>query len=279
MNKFSSVILGLVFLLLAQSAIAAVIDKKTYKETFLEHRDNASDKWENYLDLYQPYLEQYVGKNASILEIGVQNGGHLQILRKYLDNANIYGIDITDDVCKLDLGNGIKTFCFDATKKELINQNLKELTFDIVIEDASHISQDVITTFELMFSRVKPGGLYIIEDLHTSYWKEYNGGYKVSHSQVEYLKAKIDLLNAYHVKKDDTYDLNDKDFYNKLSENDKELFKWINSITFYDSAAIIKKSKNPRMDAYKRKVVGTKQPIQPSIDAAKSGGYYHNPSK
>ncbi|AVP87427.1 hypothetical protein phytr_4780 [Candidatus Phycorickettsia trachydisci] len=63
------------------------------------------------------YLSRYVNKNASILGIGVQNGEHLQILKKYLKNAKIYGIDIDQNVCKMDLGKNIKTFCFDATKE------------------------------------------------------------------------------------------------------------------------------------------------------------------
>lgn len=273
------VFLALLSLLQIYSCNASAIENKTYKETFFEHTDNASDKWENYFDIYQPYLEQHIGKNASILEIGVLNGGHLQILKKYLSNADIYGIDVIDDICKLDLGNGIKTFCFDATKQKLINQNLKQLTFDIVIDDASHESQDVIATFELMFSRVKPGGVYIIEDLHASYWKEFKGGYKAKHSQIEYLKALVDLLNAYHVKKNDTYNLADHEFYNSLSVKDKELFKWISSITFHDSIVVITKLKNPRTVPYERVVVGTKQPIHPTIDAAKAGGYYRNPSK
>lgn len=54
---------------------------QTYQNTFLTHKENASDKWMNYLDIYEPYLSSYVNKNPSILEIGVQKGGHLQILK------------------------------------------------------------------------------------------------------------------------------------------------------------------------------------------------------
>jgi len=161
----------------------------------------------------------------------------------------------------------------------LIDQNLKDLTFNIIIDDASHKSEDVIATFELMFYRVRPGGLYIIEDLHTSYWKSHNGGYKASQSQIEYLKNLVDLLNVYHIRKDDEWASDNKEFYNRLPEKDKDLFVWINSITFYDNVAVIEKLKHPRNGSYARKVVGTKQPIIPSIDIAKEHEYYHNPSK
>ncbi len=258
----------------------ASIEKPSFKEIFLEHKDNASDKWENYLDIYQIYLEPIIGKNASILEIGVQNGGNLQILKKYLHNAKIYGIDINEDIRKEVLDKEIKTFCFDATKKNLISQNLKDLTFDVIIDDASHISQDVIQTFEFMFSKVNPGGLYIIEDMHTSYWKEFNGGYKVASSQIEYFKNLVDLLNTYHIKADNVNNSNDNNyFYNQLSDGQKEMLRWIRSITFYDSVAVITKFKTPRTDSpYARIVVGTKQPIVPIIDIAKLNGWYYEES-
>ncbi|MFK7967862.1 MAG: methyltransferase domain-containing protein [Rickettsiaceae bacterium] len=266
-----------IILLLMYTTLNSVVASgyKSYKEIFLEHSEHTSDKWENYLDIYELYLRPYINKNASIMEVGVQNGGHLQILKKYLHNGKIYGADIDNNVCKMDLGSDIKTFCFDATKADAIEQDLKELSFDVIIDDASHKSQNVIKTFQLMFSRVKPGGIYIIEDLHASYWKEFDGGYKSQHSQVEYLKSLLDLLNAYHVKKGDTYLSKDTDFFDNLTTVDKQLFEWINSITFYDSVCVIQKLKFPRSQAYKRITVGTKQPVVPMVDIAKSHGFYH----
>ena len=275
MKKHITVIFSIMLFVLPSVTVAS--QNKSYREVFLEHKDHASDKWENYLDIYQFHLTPYVGKNISIMEIGVQNGGHLQILSKFLDNAKIYGIDVNEDVRKLTLGKDIVTFCFDATKKELVDSNLKDLSFDVIIDDASHISSDVIQSFELLFQRVNPNGLYIIEDLRTSYGKQFNGGYKISHSQIEYLKNLIDLLNTYHIKKDNDFNSNDIDFYNQLSSKDKELLAWINSITFYDNVAVIHKLKSPRPHkAYARNVVGTKQLIAPSIDAAKANGYYNS---
>lgn len=250
---------------------------KTYQNTFLSHKENASDKWMNYLDIYEPYLSSYVNKNASILEIGVQNGGHLQILRKYLGNAKIYGVDINQDVCKLDLDKGITVFCFDATQENLVNKNMRDLNFNIIIDDGSHNSSDVIKTFQIMFSKVTPGGLYIIEDMHTSYWKEYGGGYKAPHSQIEYFKSLIDLLNTYHINANDSSSSQDNKFYNNLSNIEKEFLEWIQSITFYDSVAVIKKFVTPRPNGpYSRVVIGVKQPVIRSIDIAKKDGYYYN---
>ena len=49
-------------------------------------------------------------------------------------------------------------------------------TFDIIIDDASHINPLTIQTFKNMWAAVKPGGLYVVEDVHTSYWfTEYLG--------------------------------------------------------------------------------------------------------
>lgn len=42
--------------------------------------------------------------------------------------------------------------------------------FDIILDDGSHISEHIITSFTTLFSELKPGGLYVIEDTQTSYW-------------------------------------------------------------------------------------------------------------
>ncbi len=247
----------------------------SYKDTFLTHEDNASDKWENYIDIYEAHFSPYRGKEVDVLEVGVQNGGHLQILKKYFKHSKIYGIDIDPNVCKQALGDGITTMCFDATKSDLVNEKVQNLNFDIIIDDASHKSDDVIKSFDLLFSKVKPGGIYVVEDLHTSYWKTYGGGYKHKNSSIEYFKSIVDLINAYHVRRDDDIQNEGMDFYNKLSDSEKEIVRWVNYIVFYDSVVVIKKLETPRVAPYKRVVVGTKQPVIPTIDYAKKNNYYH----
>lgn len=242
------------------------------KDVFLQHNDHASDKWENYFDIYDRHINQYVGSEAVALEIGVQNGGSLQVLDKYLVNGMIYGVDIVPEVCKLDLGKNIKLFCQDINSQGELSKNLGSTKFDIIIDDASHMQDDIINTFSNLFDSLKPGGVYFIEDVHTSYWKSHQGSYKGINTSVEFFKELVDYLNYFHIREDNAnpeiqIDLLKKDFAQKYAP-------WIESIVFYDGVIVITKLKKPKNTPYARMVVGSKQPICPAIDIAKKENYF-----
>ena len=86
-----------------------------------------------------------------------------------------------------------------------------------------------IATFEEMFDHVHENGVYLAEDLHTSYWLEFGGGYKRKGSFIEYSKNFIDLLNAYHSQQHG-FQLN---YFTRS----------VNSIHYYDSILVIEKKK------------------------------------
>lgn len=242
----------------------------SFKELFYNHKLNVSDKWENYLEIYESVFQKFIGKKANALEIGIQNGGTLQILRRYLLNANVYGIDVCKKACAQKLGKNIQTFCFSATDAKRVEDSFKDIQFDIIIDDGSHFSSEVIEAFRIFFSKLKPGGVYLIEDLHASYWDSHQGGYLKENTSIEFLKRVVDLLNFYHIK--------DKEFLDKLSDKDRYIVEWLESITFYDSVAVLKKLNKPRTKPYKRFVVGKFDPVCPTINASKASGiYYPNP--
>jgi cephalosporin hydroxylase len=67
----------------------------TFTELFMAHTGNVSSKWVHYLEVYERYFSPYRSKPCKILEIGVQNGGSLQLYKKYFPFAEkIVGIDI-----------------------------------------------------------------------------------------------------------------------------------------------------------------------------------------
>ena len=144
--------------------------------------------------------------------------------------------------------------------------------FDIIIDDGSHMQNDIINTFEFLFNKVKPGGIYIVEDMHTSYWKSFQGGYKGKNTSVEYFKTLIDYINFYHIRDDFNVVKIQKHLLNQ--EYIDKYAPWIKSITFLDGVVVIKKNKKNKLAPYKRIVVGKKQPVVPSIDIAKDAGYY-----
>lgn len=121
------------------------------------------------------------------------------------------------------------------------------------MDDGSHINYDIIKAFKILFPRVKPNGIYVIEDLHTSYWSEYGGGYLKNETAIEFLKKFVDLLNSYYVR--------DENFIKNLSTEERYVFEWLESITFYDSVAVIQKLKEPRKESYKTVISGQFQPV------------------
>jgi SAM-dependent methyltransferase len=219
-----------------------------YQEIYYQHDQYGSDKWEQYFSAYDKAFKEFVGKNPDVLEIGVQNGGGLQIASKYFINGNIYGIDINKKVCNLPFESNIKAYCFDAKDKTQFETYFKDKTFDTILDDGSHINSDITITFRNLFPKLKPGGVYMMEDLHTSYWPGYEGGYLKKESAIELLKHFVDLLHAYHIR--------ESSFFEQLSPEDKYIVAWVDHIVFYDSVAYIKKLTQPRSKNYQRTFTG-----------------------
>jgi hypothetical protein len=166
---------------------------------FKENQGRLIHKCMHYFDIYDTYFSKYRGKEIVLLEIGVSHGGSLQMWRHYFgDKIKIYGLDINPD-CKKFEEPGIKIFTGSQSDRSFLRNMLSQIPpLDILIDDGGHGMQQQITAFEEIFSHVKKDGVYICEDLHTSYWLKYGGGHKRRGTFVEYSKNFIDKLNAYY---------------------------------------------------------------------------------
>ena len=72
----------------------------TFREIFYEHTGNQVHKWDHYLDIYEKFFSAYRGQPVSILEIGISQGGSLQLWKKYFgENVRVYAMDI-NPLCK-----------------------------------------------------------------------------------------------------------------------------------------------------------------------------------
>lgn len=200
------------------------------KNYFLNNNKKLIYKWEHYFDIYDEYFSQFRNKEVVILEIGVFNGGSLQMWKNYFgDKAKIYGIDI-DPRCKNFEEDGIEIFIGSQTDRKFLNEvKLKMPDIDILIDDGGHTMKQQITTLEEMFEKIKDNGIYLCEDLQTSYYVEFGGGLERNGTFIEFSKKLIDHLNAFHYKDE-----------NKLSVYSRS----IASLHFYESILIIKKNLN-----------------------------------
>jgi hypothetical protein len=125
-----------------------------------------------YTDFYYEYFKTMKDKKLNILELGVSQGSSLLALRDYFTNSAIYGIDIFERSIK-DYGPRITTYLCSQDDEEKLNQLFKDIQFDIIIDDGSHMTLHQLKSLEILFKKVNPGGLYICEDIHTSLRTQY----------------------------------------------------------------------------------------------------------
>jgi len=143
-------------------------NSQTLEELHLQHTGKVSDKWSSYLGIYNQILKSYRNKNVRLLEIGVQNGGSLEIWAKYFSNAKlIVGCDINPQCGTLNYDNSkIHLLVGDANSYEVQNKVVElSKSFDIIIDDGSHYSSDIIKSFSRYFPLLEDGGVYIIVKL------------------------------------------------------------------------------------------------------------------
>lgn len=168
---------------------------------FEKHEGKVSDKWTSYLDEYQRLFDSLRNQPISLLEIGIQNGGSLEIWAKYFENARrLIGCDINEKCRSLIFDDPrITVFVGDANSDEVQRAITGRCSsFDVVIDDGSHRSGDIVKSFARYFPLVVPGGLFLAEDLHCGYWQEFEGGLFYPFSSIAFFKNLSDIINHEH---------------------------------------------------------------------------------
>ena len=186
-------------------------------------------KWQHYFEIYDRHFSRFRGSPVNIVEFGVSQGGSIQMWKHYFgDHAKIYGVDINPN-CKQFEEAGVKIFIGDQEDRRFLQSVARQVpAIDILIDDGGHTMRQQIATFEELFPYVSPNGVYLIEDLHTSYWERWGGGYKRQGSFIEYSKNFIDQINAWHSKQPQKFKVSD-------------FTKTAKSLHFYDSVLVVEK--------------------------------------
>lgn len=148
------------------------------------HTDKSYDH--NFMDFYEIYFKPLRQQKINLLEIGIWNGESLKTFNEYFTEGQIYGFDIMNRTqyasgrMHVDIG--------DQSNKDFLKTvfpNVKE--FDIIIDDGSHFCSHQQISFGTLFQRLKSGGIYIIEDLHTSFVPRFCNIPDCSDSTVKFL--------------------------------------------------------------------------------------------
>lgn len=167
---------------------------------FLAHRSGgALDKWVHYFPVYHRHLERFRDRPVRVLEIGVYRGGGLAMWQHYLGpEATVVGLDV-DPAAKDAAGPGFTVELGDQADPEVLRRvHARYGPFDVVIDDGGHTMVQQRTTVETLFPLLAEDGVLLVEDCHTSYWPEYEGGRGRAGTFVEWVKDRLDDLHANH---------------------------------------------------------------------------------
>ena len=172
-------------------------NNKSYREAFFSERQFASDKYDHYFEIYDHLLGHLYNSNITYVEIGVQNGGSLEIAKKLFGLKSVLiGVDI-DPVCKNleTIGLASHIIIGSQTDDDCLKQIVsKSSGIDIIIDDGSHIQSHMIGTFIKLFPYLKENGVYIIEDANTIYSLEHQESF-FGINLYDYFKGLSERLN------------------------------------------------------------------------------------
>lgn len=124
---------------------------------------------ESYLDVYEKYFAPIRDKEINFLEIGVRRGNSVRLWKEFFPRARIFGLDNNPD-CIKQAEDRIDVTIGSQGDPEVLKQLVdKSGGFDVVMDDGSHINKLTLASAKILLPSVRPGGLYIMEDLKTSY--------------------------------------------------------------------------------------------------------------
>lgn len=189
--------------------------------------------------IYDFFLKSFYRNQGSILEIGVKDNNSLNMWLELFPKAFIYGIDINKKL----KGSRYKVFkCDQSNINDLhdVKEKIKSKNIFFINDDGSHIPEHQLLTFNTLFPVLCEGGIYIIEDIETSYWTkkglygyQTRYGYKHPNSIIEIFKDVIDSVNSE---------------FSKVTKGKVKHLQYISNITFSKNCIIITKNKQEKRE-------------------------------
>lgn len=229
------------FAVSAEEAIAEGHGRTELGRLFFQHNGRSVGKWTQYLSAYDeqfgPYRARFQeagrARPLRMLEIGVLHGGSLELWRKYFGaDAILFGIDINPAAGAID-DPGFNVRIGSQADPAFLRRVVDEMGgVDIVLDDGSHIAKHQRASFETLFPMLSDGGLYAVEDLHTSYWLDFGGAYGRGASFIELAKTLIDDMHG--------------SYHGRRPTISVDALHQVPRLTFYDSILFIEKRARPR---------------------------------
>ena len=245
------------------------MNNKTLKQLYQEHQGKVSDKWSLYITEYDRLFYSFLDREIRLLEIGIQNGGSLEIWASYFTQAKkLVGCDINPDCRRLKYDDPrIAVVVGDANLNETEKSILSYApSYDLIIDDGSHRSSDIVKTFSRYFAHLADGGLFVVEDLHCSYWQEFEGGLFDPFSSITFFKRLADILNHEQWGVGRTRNELLAGFALRYGTSfNEEILTHVHSIEFINSVCVIRKSMPEDNQLGRRVIVGKDELVQPEV--------------
>lgn len=180
------------------------------EQYFRANQGRLIHKWLHYFEIYDRHFSPYRGKRITVVEFGVSHGGSLQMWKSYFGpRAQIVGVDILPKCAEFEEPQ-IEIHIGDQADREFLRKLAAKVgPVDVLIEDGGHTMEQQIATFEEFWPSINDGGVYLVEDLHTSYWDNYGGGVRREGTFIEYAKRLIDQQHAWHTRDADALAVDD----------------------------------------------------------------------
>lgn len=144
-------------------------EPETLDQIMLRHKTDKSSAEHDYAPLYEDKFRSHRDDALTLLELGVWRGSSLRVWRDYFPNATIIGLDRNRPLASLEDADVVQFQAEQQDEVPIDRCGSLYGPFNIIIDDASHISSKTIRSFELLWPHLAPGGIYVIEDLQTSY--------------------------------------------------------------------------------------------------------------
>jgi SAM-dependent methyltransferase len=146
---------------------------------------------------YKFFLSHLIGKSPHVLEIGIQGGDSIDLWHKYFVNAKVVGCDIAPKPAGLDF----EYHKLDQSDRQQLHEfaATRERDFDFIIDDGSHCTTHQIQTILELWRCLKPGAVYIIEDIETSYWGNsdiYGYPFNANIADQNVVSSSVDLISS-----------------------------------------------------------------------------------
>lgn len=208
---------------------------------YFEHNDGRLiDKWSHYFDVYERHFERFRGRSPRVLELGISHGGSLQMWRWYFGpGATIVGIDIEERVAEFD-GDGAHVHVGSQSDPAFLAELASRYgPFDVVIDDGSHWYADQLASLHALWDSVTDGGVYLVEDVHTSYIERYDGGLGRDDTFIGETKRLIDEVHGF-------WHAGDADDMRGTSDDASHWTRTLEAVHVHDSIIVLDRARRER---------------------------------